>query len=356
MKDKQRILIVDDVPENIEILHNALQDEYRISAVTNGTEALEMVASTKAPDLILLDVMMPEMDGYEVCRRLKADKKAQNIPVLFITSLETADSETKGLELGAADYITKPINSAVVKARVRNQMELLLHRYHLEGLVATRTRQLRQGQIDTIHRLTLASEYKDEDTGVHIKRISHYTKELALQMGADSGFAENIFYASPMHDIGKVAIPDAILLKNGPLDDHEWIIMQSHAAIGAKILEGSDSPYLKMAVDIAHYHHERWDGKGYPRGLKGKEIPLTARIMNIADQYDALRSQRPYKPPIDHRQSVAIIMRGDGRTMPEHFDPEVLAAFAATADTFADIYDAHKAHDGLDMLRGDSNP
>jgi len=292
--------------------------------------------------LILLDVVMPEMDGYEVCKILKSCKSTKNIPILFITAMDGKQDEAKGLELGAIDYIPKPINPPIVISRIRNQMNLHFHQVHLEELVVQRTSQLRQGYIDTVNRLTLASEYKDEETGAHIKRISFYTKEIAQQLGMDQEFCDAIFYASPMHDIGKVAIPDAVLLKQGPLDDEEWQVMKTHATIGAKILEKSESPLLQVAFDIAGCHHERWDGKGYPRGLKGDEIPLVARIMNIADQFDALRSKRPYKPGFDQKKTISIITEGDGRTMPDHFDPDVHAAFIKITDVFADIFEAHR--------------
>ena len=342
MSKKQRILIVDDAPINIRLLKELFKNEYEVDVATNGTEALELAYGEDQPDLILLDIMMPEMDGYEVCRRLKQDTRTKHIPVLFITAKGEEGDETKGLNLGAVDYITKPISPAKVISRVRTHMNLHIYQERLEEIVAERTKQLRKGYIDTIHRLVLASEFKDEETGAHIKRISYYTNVLAQQLGMDNKFCEAIFYASPMHDIGKVAIPDAVLLKQGPLDEDEWQIMKTHAAIGAKILEGSDSPYLQMAMDIAGAHHERWDGSGYPHGIAGEAIPLTARIMNIADQYDALRSKRPYKPAIDHRKSISIISQGDGRTMPEHFDPEVLAAFRKITDEFHDIYNTHK--------------
>jgi putative two-component system response regulator len=339
---KQTILIVDDIPENIDILDGVLSKDYKIRVALNGEKALKIARSGSQPDLILLDIMMPGMDGHEVCRRLKADSKTQSIPILFVTAKGKVEDETKGLELGAADYIIKPVSPPIVKARVRNHMNLHLYQEHLEELVAQRTLQLREGYIDTIHRLTLASEYKDEDTGAHIQRVSYYTKEISERMGIGDKFVEKIFYASPMHDIGKVAIPDSIMLKQGPLDNEEWETIKTHTTIGAKILEGSDSPFLKMAVDIALSHHERWDGKGYPGGLKGEEIPLAGRIMNITDQYDALRSKRPYKPPFDQEKTVSIITKGDGRTMPEHFDPEVLAAFEKASDIFADIFETHK--------------
>ena len=332
------VMIIDDAKTNIDILVETLRSDYEISVAMDGKAALEAIAEDK-PDLILLDISMPKMDGYEVCKRLKAGESTKDIPVIFITAMAEERNEAKGLALGAVDYITKPFSPGLVKSRVHNQLELKRHRDHLEELVAQRTRQLREGYIDTIYRLTLASEYKDEETGAHIKRISHYTRELALRMGLGNEFADIIFYASPMHDIGKVSIPDAILLKQGPLDKEEWEIIETHPAVGAKILEGSDSPLLKIAADIALCHHERWDGTGYPRGLKGEKIPLAGRITMLVDIYDAIRSTRPYKPPFDHEKTMAIITTGDGRTRPAHFDPDILAVFSEFHNKFNYIYD-----------------
>ena len=340
-ESKKRILIVDDAPTNIRILSDLLQDDYHISAATNGADALEQAFSSCKPDLILLDVVMPEMDGYEVCRQLKAAEETKYIPVLFVTSKSEVDDERKGLDQGGEDYITKPIHPGIVRARVRNHMNLHLHQEYLEELVQQRTEQIRMGYIDTIQRLVRASEYKDEDTGAHIRRISYYTKAMALELGMDAQYCDTIFYASTMHDIGKVAIPDAILLKQGPLDEGEWRIMKTHAEIGAKILQGSDSPLLQMAADIAGGHHERWDGSGYPAGLTGDQIPLSARLMCIADQYDALRSKRPYKAAFSHDKAVSILVEGDGRTLPEHFDPMVLSAFNECYDLFNEIFETY---------------
>jgi len=339
---KGKILIVDDLPANIKVLSELLRPDYEVSAAIRGAEGLELAGRYPQPDLILLDIMMPEMDGYAVCRKLKDNPATRDIPVLFVTAMDEVEDEAFGLSLGAVDYITKPISPPIVLARVRTHLNLYRHKRNLEDLVIERTVQLKNGYIDTIRRLTLASEYKDEETGAHIKRISYYTREIAECMGMDKSFAEAIFYASPMHDIGKVAIPDAILLKPGPLDEAEWAIMKTHPLIGAKILEGSDSPYLSMAVDIAGCHHERWDGGGYPGGLKGEQIPVTARIMNLADQYDALRSKRPYKPTFDHEQTRTIITQGDGRTLPGHFDPQILEVFRRHHSRFNEIFEKYK--------------
>jgi putative two-component system response regulator len=343
MSEKQRILLVDDTPVNIRILNELLHDAYQISVATNGPDALRL-ASQYSPDLILLDIMMPGMDGYEVCRQLKADEATRNIPVIFVTAMDEVEDEARGLKIGAVDYLIKPLQPAIVLARVHTHMKLHLYHEKLEELVDQRTQQVQEGYRDTILRLTLASEFKDEKTGAHIKRISYYTHEVASRLGMDSDFINCIYYASPMHDLGKVAIPDAILLKQGPLSEEEWQVMKSHPEIGARILEGSQSPYLQMGIDIARYHHERWDGGGYPNGIKGEEIPLTARIMNIADQYDALRSVRPYKAGFDAEETFNIITRGDGRTMPGHFDPVILDAFKAVAGKFDQIFNSYQVN------------
>jgi len=306
-------------------------------------------AREQLPDAILMDVMMPVMDGFAATEALKSDETTKHIPVIIVTALDSRQDRLTGIEKGADDFLTKPPDAKELALRLKNNLRnkefhdfLAQHNRILEETVAKRTRELRKGYVETVHRLTLAAEYKDEETGAHIRRISYYTRELAGALGMPAEFCECIFYASPMHDIGKVGIPDAILLKNGPLTNEEWEIMKTHSYLGAKILQGSDSPFLRMAEDIAYAHHERWDGKGYPRGLSGDDIPLTARIMNICDQYDALRSKRPYKPAFDHEKTVGIITRGDGRTMPEHFDPRVLAAFEKMTDIFADIFTTYR--------------
>lgn len=348
MNGKRKVLIVDDQERNIKILSIVCQNQgHEVLVARTGRQAIE-VAREQEPDVIFMDVMMPEMDGFEATECLKADLMTAHIPVIMVTALDSREDRLRGIKAGADDFLTKPVDTEELLLRLKNNLRnkefhdfLKIHTEVLQRQVAERTLQLRQGYIDTIQRLVLASEYRDEDTGSHIKRISYYAKELAVSLGMPADFSDAIFYASPMHDIGKVAIPDRILLKAGSLDAAEWETMKTHATIGARILEGSESPFLTMAVDIAQSHHERWDGKGYPQGLAGEAIPLTARIMNICDQYDALCSRRPYKPPFCHQKAVDIITLGDGRTMPEHFDPEVLAAFTRIAGRFADIFASH---------------
>lgn len=341
------ILIADDQEQNVKMLEILCKKEgHTTLSAHNGREAVA-IAQEHKPDLILMDVMMPEMDGFEATEAVKSDERTKHIPIIIVTALDSREDRLRGIKSGADDFLTKPVDFEELKLRLHNNLRnkefhdfLQHHKEILEQQVAERTIQVREGYIDTIVRLTLASEYKDEDTGNHIKRISYYTKTLAEHLGMDSDFTDAIFYASPMHDIGKVAIPDRVLLKEGPLDKEEWEIMKTHAAIGANILKGSQSPYLIMAMDIAQSHHERWDGNGYPQGLKGEAIPLTARIMNITDQYDALRSKRPYKPAFDHEKAFKIIVKGDGRTMPEHFDPQVLEAFKECEQKMEAIYES----------------
>jgi putative two-component system response regulator len=346
MTKLKKILIADDQLFNIVVLENLCKDMgYNSVKARNGREAVEL-ARTESPDCILMDVIMPEMDGLEATALLKNDKDTAHIPVIIITALDSRKDRLAGIANGADDFLIKPIDKEELGLRLRNNLRnkefhdfLAEHKQLLEQQVAERTQWLRESYIDTIHRLVLASEFKDKYTGAHINRISHYTKEIAEACNLCSEVVESIFYASPMHDIGKVAIPDFIQQKPGPLNASEWQVMKTHTTVGAKILAGSNSPYLQMAVDIAIHHHERWDGKGYPNGLKGEEIPLTARIMNICDQYDALRSERPYKKAFNHEVSYTIILEGSGRTSPEHFDPEVLEVFRKCRGRFAEIYE-----------------
>ncbi len=351
-----KILIVDDEDRNLRLLKEFCEHlGYRTLLATNGSEALEK-ARNEHPDVILMDIIMPEIDGFEATEILKKDNLTKDIPVIIVTALSSRQDRLQGIAAGADDILTKPIDFEELRLRLRNtlkrkELEDLLkeHNRLLEQKVQERTAQLQDAKkaietsfIETIWRLTLAAEYKDEETGNHLKRTSLYCKEMAEKIGMDREFVKRIYYASPMHDIGKVGIPDNILLKPGRLTQQQWKLMKTHTTIGARILQDSKSPYLQMAVKICLSHHERWDGSGYPNGLKAEDIPIEGRIMNICDQYDALRSKRPYKPALPHKKVVEILTKGDGRTLPEHFDPQVVSIFKQIHKKFNDIYESHK--------------
>ena len=309
---RQRLLLVDDEPTNLQLLRQVLQADYRLLFATDGARALQL-AKEQHPDLILLDIMMPGMDGYAVCQTLKSAALTASIPVIFVTALTDTHDETRGFDVGAVDYITKPVSPPVVRARVRTQLSLV------------HTDELRASRLLIVQCLGRAAEYKDNETGRHVIRMSLYAQQLALAAGCSAAWAEDLLHAAPMHDIGKIGIPDAVLLKPGPLDAPEWEVMRTHPHIGAEIIGNHGAHMLQLARSIALAHHEKWDGSGYPGQLAGEAIPLEARICAIVDVFDALTSTRPYKKPWSTEDAVAHIQSQAGK----HFEPRLVDLFVA---------------------------
>lgn len=349
---RQRILIVDDTPENLDILGELLKDCGRISVATSGEKAIEIARSKDPPDLILLDVMMPGMDGFDVCRRLKANETTKDIPVIFVTTLDRISEQMSGFDVGAVDYITKPFHPQMVRARAMTQLALKAardtlrqHADLLEVRVEERTAQLREalrqvkeGSLETIVRLARAAEFKDDDTGAHVLRTSQYAAAIARKLGRPEPEVENLLHAAPMHDIGKIGIPDRILLKPAKLDEDEWRIMRRHCHMGAQILVDSESEVIRLGETVALTHHEKWDGTGYPRRMKGTDIPLVGRITAIADVFDALTTKRPYKEPFPVDRSFSILREG----RENHFDPDVVDAFFQVTDEILAIREKYQ--------------
>ncbi|MFZ9562186.1 MAG: response regulator [Burkholderiales bacterium] len=348
------ILVVDDSPDSLELISSELMKYYEVHVATGGERCLELARRERRPDLILLDVMMPGMDGYEVCRRLKANPETAGIPVLFLTGRTAAEDESFGLEVGAEDYLSKPVNPAVMMARVRTHLRLKAAADYLrdqnlllESEVARRLRELSTAQDITIYAMATLAETRDDETGNHIYRTQNYVRMLATKMAENPKYGvqlprqdiELLYKSAPLHDIGKIGIPDRILLKPGRLSPEEFEIMKTHAAIGkaairtAEQLVGVPNSFLRFVKEIAGSHHEKWDGSGYPEGLAGEAIPLSARLMALADVYDALISKRVYKEAFSHEVARNIIVEGSGR----HFDPAVVEAFLALEQDFIDI-------------------
>jgi len=335
--EKQIILVIDDTPENIILMKDILSPAYKIKAATSGKKGIDIATNQPRPDLILLDVMMPDMDGYEVCRQLKKNPKTFHIPIIFVTALSQERDERKGFDLGAVDFITKPISAPILEARVRTHIALHNQNVELNRRVEQRTAELNKTRLQIIHRLGRATEFKDNETGLHVIRMSHYARILAEKMRAGQEWVDLIFNASPMHDIGKIGIPEHILMKPDKLSAEERQIMQKHPEIGASIIGEPDSELLQMCREIALTHHERWDGKGYPYGLKGEQIPLSGRIAAIADVFDALTMLRPYKDPWSVDKTVAYFNQQSGR----QFDPELIDLFNQVIPQFVTILDNH---------------
>ncbi len=317
---RQTILVADDTPENIDLLSALLRQDYRVKVATSGEKALAIVNSTEPPDLILLDIMMPGMNGYDVCRRIKANPDRRGIPIIFVTAMTSIEDERLGLEVGAVDYITKPISPPIVSARVRTHLALYDQTRVLEDRVRERTAELFASRQQIIRRLGRAAEFRDNETGNHVIRMSYYARLIAQAIGLGPEATELLFNTASMHDIGKIGIPDAVLLKPGPLSKAEWAVMRQHPEIGAEIIGEHDDELLQTARTIALTHHERFDGSGYPRGLIGEDIPLFGRIVAIADVFDALMTARPYKPAMPIDETLQVMGRNTGL----HFDPALM--------------------------------
>lgn len=349
----ETILVVDDNPENRAVLIGLLKPHYRILVAVNGTQALE-ICQRSQPELVLLDVMMPELDGYEVCRRLKEHPELAEIPVIFLTAKSQIEDEEMGFSVGAVDYIMKPISPPILLSRVRTHIRLRQARAALarqnevlEQRVKARTHELEVLQDAIIVAMASLAETRDNETGNHIRRTQHYIRALALQLVADGHHREQLtpsaiellFKSAPLHDVGKVGIPDEVLLKPGKLTSDEFEVMKSHTTQGLNVLKTVENAldfkcdFLRLANEIAYCHQEKWDGSGYPQGLKGETIPLSARLMSVADVYDALISRRVYKPAFTHEKAVEIIREGRG----QHFDPQVVDAFLAIEGHFQEI-------------------
>jgi len=319
---KQTLLIVDDTVANLDVLKGVLGKEYEVKAAINGSIALK-VAAQQTPDLILLDIMMPEIDGYEVCKQLKANPDTFNIPVIFITSMLDAKDERKGFDVGGVDYITKPINPSIVKARVKTHLALANQQRACQQILDIQTRELMTNQKSAINMLGEAGHYNDSDTGVHIWRMTAYSAALARALNWSVSEVELLEMAAPMHDMGKIGIPDSILKAPRKLSEEEWLIMQSHSIIGYQILKKGNTSIFHMAAEIALNHHEKYNGKGYPEALSADQIPESARIVAIADVFDALTIKRPYKEAWPVEKAFSLIIDESGK----HFDPAMVTVF-----------------------------
>ena len=375
--EKATVLVVDDTPDNLSLMSGLLKDAYKVKVANNGEKALKIAQSDSPPDLILLDIMMPGLSGYDVIVELKSDARTRDIPVIFLTAMSELEDEKKGLEMGAIDYITKPVSPPIVLARVENHLKIKAaadflrdKNEFLEIEVSKRTREVMAIQDVTILAMASLAETRDSDTGNHIRRTQFYVKALAEKLKTHPRFARylteptinTLFKSAPLHDIGKVGIPDRILLKPGRFEPEEFAIMKTHTTLGRNAIRdaeerlGTQVEFLSMAKDIAYGHQEKWDGSGYPEGLSGEAIPVSARLMAVADVYDALISRRVYKDGMPHEKAVSIIVEGKG----SHFDPDMVDAFLELQDEFRAIArryadsdeDMEKKKEQLDRIKG----
>jgi putative two-component system response regulator len=351
---KATVLVVDDTPDNLSLMSGLLKDLYKVKVANSGEKAIKIVQSDSPPDLILLDIMMPGLSGYDVCKILKSEVATRDIPIIFLTAMTGTDDEKKGLELGAVDFITKPVNPPIVMARVATQLHVKAaadflkdQNVYLETEVTKRTAELSAVQDVTIMAMASLAETRDSDTGNHIRRTQYYVKALAEKLRTHPRFSayltdttiETLFKSAPLHDIGKIGIPDRILLKPGKFTADEFEIMKSHTTLGRDAIVRAEEQlnlkvdFLNCAKEIAYYHQEKWDGSGYPTGIKGDAIPISARLMAVADVYDALISRRVYKDGMSHEKAVSIIVEGRG----SHFDSSIVDAFLELQDEFRAI-------------------
>ncbi|MFH1382753.1 MAG: HD domain-containing phosphohydrolase [Chloroflexota bacterium] len=337
-QEKVKILVVADARSNSAIAAMLRPLGYEVILASDGEEALARTQDI-TPHVILLNIALPETNSLEVTKRLKQAEASRLIPVILMTSHEEAEERLRALEAGVDDFLTKPVDAAELQARVKSLLKVKAYNDHIshyqqevETEVARRTQSLAKalekikiGSLDTVYRLSRAAEYKDEDTGAHVQRMSHYSSAIARAIGSDDDFVESVLWAAPMHDVGKIGIPDRILQKPGKLEPDEWVIMRQHTTIGAEILKDASADFIKLAEAIALSHHEKWDGSGYPRGMKGEDIPLAGRIVALADVFDALTSDRVYRAAMPLEKAMGIVKEGRG----SHFDPAVVDAFAS---------------------------
>ncbi len=348
---KPRILVIDDEPFFLQLIAQLLGDHYQVSLARNGQQGLQRARGAARPDLILLDIVMPQMDGYETCRQLKQDIDSHDIPVIFLTAKQAMEDELKAFDSGAVDFINKPINEPVLLSRVKTQLALSQQRLALEQLVQERTAELERTKDAIVYSMGAMAEARDNETGNHLLRTAAYVAALARQLAKTDEYRTRISEkyidlcqrAAPLHDIGKISIPDSILRKPAALDADERIIMNRHPEYGKAIIDQAGlsigaTPFIQTAREIAWCHHEKWDGSGYPRGLQRDDIPLAARFMAIADVYDALVNERCYKKAMPHQQALEIISADSGR----HFDPDIVQALQQAEKEFLTIYQTYQ--------------
>ncbi|HEY3450376.1 MAG TPA: HD domain-containing phosphohydrolase [Myxococcales bacterium] len=345
--ERATLLCVDDTVTSLEAMRRVLGSHYRVLVASSAKEALEAL-HREPVDLVLMDVQMPEVDGFETCRRILALPRYEHLPIIFVTGSEDDEDERRCFRAGGVDFVTKPLRPATLLARVGTHLALYEHQRELDGLVVKRTLELQQTRMQIIRRLGRAAEYKDNETGNHVVRMSYYCRRIAQAAGRSEAEAELLFLVAPMHDIGKIGIPESILLKPGKLTPEEWGVMKTHPSIGAEIIGDDPNELLRCAHDVALYHHERWDGAGYPKGLRGGDIPWTGRIVAVADVLDALMSVRPYKRAWTFEEASEEIQKCSG----SQFDPDAVKAFLAVGKDCREIAERYSEQKGA---MGDSD-